>query len=104
MQAIQQKYMLEREKRKATAPEQFYSQHEKELLDSFFRLDVSTLNSIFAGTGISMDRLTSFIEARRVMSEIDEKLEKAQNNVLTIWDKYSPDYQLFKNITEKGVV
>lgn len=104
MQAIQQKYMLEREKRKATAPEQFYSQHEKELLDSFFRLDVSTLNSIFSGTGVAMDRLISFIEARQVMSEIDRELEKAQNNVLNIWDKYSPNYQLFKNITEKGVV
>lgn len=104
MQAIQQKYMLEREKRKADAPEQFYAQHEKELLDSFFRLDVSTLNRIFAGTGVSMDRLTSFIEARRVMSEIDAKLENAQNNVLVIWNKYSPDYQLFKKITEKGVV
>jgi len=96
--------MLEREKRKAAAPEQFYAQHEKELLDSFFRLDVSTLNSIVVGTGISMDRLTSFIEARRVMSEVDDKLEKTQNNVLTIWNKYSLDYQLFKKITEKGVV
>lgn len=104
MLAIQQKYMAEREKRKATAPEQFYSQHEKELLDSFFRLDVSTLNSIFAGTSVSMDRLTSFIEARRVMSEIDEKLERARGNVLNIWNKYSPDYQLFRKITEKGVV
>ena len=74
------------------------------MLDSFFRLDVSTLNSIVVGTGISMDRLTSFIEARRVMSEIDDKLEKTQNNVLTIWNKYSLDYQLFKKITEKGVV
>ena len=104
MQAIQQKYMLEREKRKAAAPEQFYAQREKELLDSFFRLDASTLNSIFAGTGVSMDRLTSFIEARRVMSEIDAKLENAQNNVQAIWNQYSPDYQLFKKIMEKGVV
>ena len=96
--------MLEREKRKAAAPEQFYAQREKELLDSFFRLDASTLNSIFAGTGVSMDRLTSFIEARRVMSEIDAKLENAQNNVQAIWNQYSPDYQLFKKIMEKGVV
>ncbi len=78
--------------------------HEKELLDSFFRLDVSTLKSIFAGTNVSMDRLISFVEAKRVMSEIDDKLEKAQMNVLKIWNKYSPDYQLFKNIMEKGAV
>ena len=38
------------------------------------------------------------------MSEVDDKLEKTQNNVLTIWNKYSLDYQLFKKITEKGVV
>ena len=104
MQVIQQKYMIEREKRKAVVPEQFYSLHEKELLDSFFRLDVSTLKSIFAGTNVSMDRLISFVEAKRVMSEIDDKLEKAQMNVLKIWNKYSPDYQLFKNIMEKGAV
>lgn len=104
MQVIQQKYMIEREKRKAIVPEQFYSLHEKELLDSFFRLDVSTLKSIFAGTNVSMDRLISFVEAKRVMSEIDDKLEKAQMNVLKIWNKYSPDYQLFKNIMEKGAV
>ena len=104
MQVIQQKYMIEREKRKAVVPEQFYSLHEKELLDSCFRLDVSTLKSIFTGTNVSMDRLISFVEAKRVMSEIDDKLEKAQMNVLKIWNKYSPDYQLFKNIMEKGAV
>ena len=51
-----------------------------------------------------MDILISFVEAKRVMSEIDDKVEKAQMNVLKIWNKYSPDYQLFKNIMEKGAV
>lgn len=104
MYAIQQKYMVERERGKASAPEQFYLQHEKELLDSFFSLNAATLNSIFMGTSVPMDRLTSFIEARRAIFENNEKLEKAQENVLTIWNKYSPNYQLFRKITEKGVV
>lgn len=102
--AIQQKYMSEREHRKSLAPEQFYSKHEKELTDSIFRLNVESLDSLFADTCVSMERLTAYIEARRVISEIDNQIEKAQERVISIWDQYSPNYQLFRKIQEKGVV
>lgn len=104
MIAIQQKYIAERERRKKAAPEQFYLQHEKELIDSIFRQSVATLNSIFVGTGVSMERLVAFVEARHIISDIDQKLDAAQANVTNIWEMYRPDYQLFSRITEKGVV
>lgn len=104
MHAIQQKYMAERERRKNGVPEQFYMQHEKELIDSIFRLNTPTLNNVFAGTGVSMDRLISFIESRNIMADIDQRVEETQKNVTHIWDLYRTDYQLFSRITEKGVV
>lgn len=104
MHAIQQKYMAERERRKNGVPEQFYMQHEKELIDSIFRQNTATLNSIFSGTGVSMDRLISFIESRNIMADIDQRVEETQKNVTHIWDLYRTGYQLFSRITEKGVV
>lgn len=101
---IQQKYMTERERRKNKASEQFYIQYEKELLDSIFRQNTSTLNSIFANTGVLMDRLISFVESRNIMTDIDQRLEETQKNVTYIWDLYKSGYQLFSKITEKGVV
>ena len=79
-------------------------QHEKELIDSIFRQNTATLNSIFSGTGVSMDRLISFIESRNIMSDIDQRVEETQKNVTYIWDLYRTGYQLFSRITEKGVV
>lgn len=104
MYAIRQKYMSERERRKNGIPEQFYVQHENELLDSIFRQTTAALNTIFSGTGISMDRLISFIESRNVMAGIDQKVEETQKRVTDIWDLYRTGYQLFSKITEKGVV
>ena len=102
--AIQQKYMAERERRKAGVPEQFYTLHETELIESIFRQNSTTLNSIFAGTGVTMDRLISFIESRNIMADIDQKLYEAQKNVTYIWELYKTGYQLFGRITEKGIV
>ena len=36
--------------------------------------------------------------------ENDDKLKIAKESVQGIWNRYSLDYQLFKQITEKGVV
>lgn len=104
MYSIQQKYVVERERRKSDVPELFYSQHKEELIESIFRQNTATLNSIFADTGISMDRMISFIESRNIMADIDQKLEETQKNVTNIWDLYKTNYQLFSRITEKGVV
>lgn len=102
--AIQQKYMSERENRIKVASSQFFLQNEKELVESFFRQSVTTLNSIFAGTNVSMERLISFVEARQVIFDIEQKLEIAQENVVNIWNLYRSNYQLFNKITEKGGV
>ena len=101
---IQHKYAVERERRKAVAPEEFYLKNEKELLDSIFRMTVDTLDNLFKGTNVSMERLAAYIEARKVILENDDKLKIAKESVQGIWNRYSLDYQLFKQITEKGVV
>jgi len=58
---------------------------------------------MFGGADVQMERLVSYSQAKKTLSEINNRLEAAQMLVDKVWNAYKVDYQLFAQIKEKGV-
>lgn len=100
---IREKYAKEKQRRLDNVPEEYWANHKNEILEMILSENENTLRSLFGNTTMQMERLVSYVEAKRTLAQIDRKIEAAQISVDRIWDRYKDEYQLFRQVTEKGV-
>ena len=101
--AIREKFAKEKQRRLNNIPEEYWADHKGEILEMILSENENTLRSLFENTSMQTKRLVSYVEAKKTLTQIDKKIEVAQISVEGIWDIYKNEYQLFRQITEKGV-
>lgn len=100
--AIREKYAKEKQRRISNIPEEYWIDHKDEIIEMVLSENEHSLRSLFGNTKMQMDRLVSYVEAKKTLAQINSKIEEAQAAVDRIWDLYKYEYQLFRQITEKG--
>lgn len=100
--AVDEKYKKEKQRRLASISEEFWSSHKNEILDTVLSENEITLRNLFKNTDVPIERIISYIDAKRTLGKIDNEIVEIQCSIDRIWDAYKEDYQLFKQ-TEKGV-
>lgn len=100
---IRERYAKERQRRLDRIPEEFWSEHKTEIIEAVLSENEVVINRLFANTGVSIDRLVVYSNAKKTLSKIDEKIDEAQMAVDEIWLQYKSEYQLFREVSEKGV-
>lgn len=101
--AIREKYNKERQRRIAKIPEELWLHHKTEILDAILSENEPALRNLFKNTDVQIELLLSYIEAKKTLGQIDNKIAEIQRDIDRIWDDYKTDYQLFKHTIEKGV-
>lgn len=100
--AIHEKYEKEKHRRLANIPEEYWLNHKDEILEMILSENEIALRSLFGNTTMQTERLVSYAEAKKTLARINNKIEAAQTSVDRIWNIYKDEYQLFRQITEKG--
>lgn len=83
--------------------EEFWIDYKDDILEWIMYESEVNIRTLFANTTVSIDRLISYIQAKKSLTMINQKIEMAQSAVDKIWQFYKGNYQLFSQITEKGV-
>lgn len=101
---VQKKYANERTRQLNNVPESFFDKHKKEIIAELIKQPTDTIIEMFTGTNISADKFSQYINAKKILEEIDVKIDNAQKQVNQVWELYKGNYQLFKAVKEKGEV
>lgn len=101
-QAIEEKYKKEKQRRIELLPKEFWLENKDAVLDWLISENEGTLQALFANTSIPLNKLLDYINAKKTLLNICQKIESAQAEVDTIWNQYRYDYQLYCKIEEKG--
>lgn len=101
--AIREKYENERQQKQRMLREEFWLENKDSIINVIMSDGKEGLQVMFGGADVQMERLVSYSQAKKTLSEINNRLEAAQMLVDKVWNAYKVDYQLFAQIKEKGV-
>lgn len=101
--AIRNRFTKEKQKRLEGVMEEFWLDHKNEILEWIMSETEINLRSLFGHTSVPIDKLISYVQAKKTLAMINQKIEVAQAAVDKIWEFYKVDFRLFSQVIEKGV-
>ena len=99
---IRDNLSAEKTRRSVGISDEYWNKHKHEILEMIISENDMTLREMFRDTPISIERLESYVQAKRDAALVDQRITAAQMEIDKIWNNYKIDYQLFQQIIEKG--
>lgn len=101
---IQQKYITEKNDALVRVQESFWDKNKEEIIDFVNSQSSVMLESLFNKTDVSVEKLISLVESKKIIENIDQRLATVRAKISALWEDYRIGYQLFNRVTEKGVI